>query len=42
MVSVKEIEDIEQEIALSIEDAVKFAKESPYPSPEEVFEDLFV
>lgn len=35
-----EIEQIEKEIKSSLEEAVKYAKESPYPEPQEVTADL--
>jgi len=38
----KEIQDLERDIAAKVGEAVEFAKESPDPSPDEVFEDLFV
>jgi len=37
-----EAEDIIQKCIKEIEDAVEFAMESPYPSPEEILENLFV
>jgi len=37
-----EIEEIERKCAEEIQEAVKFAKDSPYPSPEEVLEDVFI
>jgi pyruvate dehydrogenase E1 component alpha subunit len=37
-----EAEDIIQKCIKEIEDAVKFAMESPYPSPDEILENLFV
>ncbi len=36
-----EIQQIEKEIAVEIEETVKFAKESPYPAPEEALEDVY-
>ena len=36
-----EIEQIEAEVAQEIEVAVTFARESPYPEPSELFEDMF-
>jgi len=36
-----EIQQIEKEISDEIEEAVKFAKESPYPAPEEALEDVY-
>jgi len=37
-----ELTAIEEDVAAEVEDAIKFADESPYPEPEETFEDLFV
>jgi pyruvate dehydrogenase E1 component alpha subunit len=36
-----EIKKIEENVAASIEEAVKFAVESPYPRPEEALEDVY-
>jgi len=36
-----EIQQIEKEVSDEIEEAVKFAKESPYPAPEEALEDVY-
>ena len=36
-----ELQATEKETALRIEDAVKFAMESPYPTPEEALEDVY-
>jgi pyruvate dehydrogenase E1 component alpha subunit len=36
-----EIQQIEKEVSTEIEQAVKFAMESPYPSPEEALEDVY-
>jgi len=36
-----EIEQIEKQVADEIEEAVRFAKESPYPAPEEAFDDVY-
>ncbi|MDH5794186.1 MAG: pyruvate dehydrogenase (acetyl-transferring) E1 component subunit alpha [Candidatus Bathyarchaeota archaeon] len=36
-----EIEQIEKEVSAEIEEAVKFAMESPYPAPEEALEDVY-
>lgn len=38
----KEIDAIEKSVERAVEEAVNFAKESPFPSPEEATEDLFV
>jgi pyruvate dehydrogenase E1 component alpha subunit len=36
-----EIQQIEKEVLAEIEETVKFAKESPYPPPEEALEDVY-
>ncbi|HDI07339.1 MAG TPA: pyruvate dehydrogenase (acetyl-transferring) E1 component subunit alpha [Candidatus Bathyarchaeota archaeon] len=36
-----EKEEVEREVAAEIEEAVKFALESPYPEPEEALEDVY-
>ncbi|MDI6904288.1 MAG: pyruvate dehydrogenase (acetyl-transferring) E1 component subunit alpha [Candidatus Bathyarchaeia archaeon] len=36
-----EIQQIEKEVSAEIEEAVKFAMESPYPAPEEASEDVY-
>ena len=36
-----EIDQIESEVKAQIEEAVAFARESPYPEPEALFEDMF-
>ena len=36
-----EIDEIESEVKALIEEAVAFARESPYPEPEALFEDMF-
>jgi pyruvate dehydrogenase E1 component alpha subunit len=36
-----EIQQIEKEVSAEIEEAVKFAKESPYPDPEEALKDVY-
>jgi len=36
-----EIQQIEKEVSAEIEEAVKFAMESPYPAPEEALEDVY-
>ena len=36
-----EIDQVENEVKQQIEDAIIFAKDSPYPDPSELFEDLF-
>jgi pyruvate dehydrogenase E1 component alpha subunit len=37
-----ELQQIEEKAALKIEEAVKFAIESPFPAPEEALEDIYV
>lgn len=37
-----EIKEIEEKVIREIKDAVEFAKESPYPDPQEAFDDLYV
>jgi len=37
----EEVDRIEKEVKKEIEEAVKFANESPYPGPEELFNDLY-
>jgi len=37
----EETNKIEQEVASAVEDAVKFARESPHPAPEEALENVF-
>ncbi|MEM3536272.1 MAG: pyruvate dehydrogenase (acetyl-transferring) E1 component subunit alpha [Candidatus Bathyarchaeia archaeon] len=39
--SEEEIKKIEEEVSAEIEEAVKFAIESPYPAPEEALEDIY-
>jgi len=36
-----EVQQIEKEVSVRIEEAVKFAVESPYPAPEEAIEDVY-
>ena len=38
----KEIEKINEEIKAEVEDSVKFAEESPYPDPSELYKDVYV
>jgi pyruvate dehydrogenase E1 component alpha subunit len=38
----KEIEDISAWVKKEVEESVKFAEESPYPDPEELYEDVYV
>ena len=37
----EEIDQMENEIKIQIEEAITFARESPYPEPSELFEDMF-
>ena len=37
----EELDALEEQVKAEIEDAVTFARESPYPDPEEVWEDMF-
>jgi len=41
VLSQKEAEEIERAVISEVEEAVKFALESPYPSPEEALEDVY-
>ncbi|MGD0979736.1 MAG: pyruvate dehydrogenase (acetyl-transferring) E1 component subunit alpha [Candidatus Bathyarchaeia archaeon] len=36
-----DVQEIEEKVAADIEDAVKFAVQSPYPAPEEALEDVY-
>ena len=38
----KDLEEIETKVEAAIEEAVDFARQSPYPKPTELFEDLYV
>ncbi|KKX55296.1 acetoin:2,6-dichlorophenolindophenol oxidoreductase subunit alpha [Brevibacillus borstelensis cifa_chp40] len=38
----EQLQAIEQRVAEEIEEAIRFAEESPYPDPEEAFDDLYV
>ena len=42
LISAEELKRIEAEIDERVEDAVRFAEESPYPRPEEALEDIFL
>lgn len=42
LASAEEIERIEEEVAAEVAEAVAFAEASPYPSPEELYEDVYV
>ncbi len=42
LASAEELKDIKQRIEAEIQDAVRFAEESPYPDPEELYEDVYV
>lgn len=37
----EELDVLEQEVAQEVEEAVRFAEESPYPEPEVAFSDLY-
>lgn len=39
--SQSEVQEIEEKVAADIEEAVKFAVQSPYPAPEEALEDVY-
>ena len=41
IMSEAEMEEVEREVTAEIEEAVKFALESPYPEPEEALEDVY-
>ncbi len=41
VISAEELQEMETQISTIVEDAVRFAEESPYPRPEEALEDLF-
>jgi TPP-dependent pyruvate/acetoin dehydrogenase alpha subunit len=36
-----DIQQIESQVQAEIDEAVRFAKESPYPAPEEALEDVY-
>ncbi len=38
----EEADEIEQEVVAAVEDAVKFALESPYPAPEQALEQVYI
>ncbi len=38
----EDLAEIEDEVVAEVEEAVRFADDSPYPEPEETFEDLFI
>ena len=38
----EELEQIDDEVETAIEEAVKFAEESPFPAPEALFEGIYV
>jgi TPP-dependent pyruvate/acetoin dehydrogenase alpha subunit len=42
LLSKKKISEIDTKVAAAIEEAVKFAEESPWPAPEQVFTDVYV
>ena len=41
-ISTEELDEIDREIGVLMEDAVKFADESPLPEPAELYEDVYV
>jgi len=41
LISPPELREIEDKVAVNIEEAVKFALQSPYPAPEEALEDVY-
>jgi pyruvate dehydrogenase E1 component alpha subunit len=41
VLTAKQAEDIEKEVESEIEEAVKFAKESPFPEPEMAYQDIY-
>ena len=42
MATQAELDGIKQDVEEEIEEAVRFAEESPFPAPEEIFDDLYV
>ncbi|MBA1335026.1 MAG: Acetoin dehydrogenase E1 component alpha-subunit [Firmicutes bacterium] len=42
LMSRNELDQIKEQVKKSIEEAVEYAKNSPYPDPEELFDDLYV
>jgi pyruvate dehydrogenase E1 component alpha subunit len=36
-----EVDGVDEEVKVLIDEAVEFARQSPYPDPSEVFDDLF-
>jgi TPP-dependent pyruvate/acetoin dehydrogenase alpha subunit len=42
LLSKKKITEIDAKVAAAIEEAIKFAEESPWPAPEQVFTDVYV
>ncbi len=42
VITEEEADGIDQKVILAVEEAAKFATESPYPEPEEALEDVFV
>ncbi|MCH9037246.1 MAG: 3-methyl-2-oxobutanoate hydroxymethyltransferase [Chloroflexi bacterium] len=42
LVADQELQSIGKEILVALDDAVKFADESPWPEPEELFSDVYV
>ena len=41
MMSKKEIDDLEKKEIKSVEEALEFARKSPYPDPDQLYDDLF-
>ncbi|HCQ28784.1 MAG TPA: pyruvate dehydrogenase (acetyl-transferring) E1 component subunit alpha, partial [Flavobacteriales bacterium] len=39
--SAKQIEEINKRVKQQVEEAVKFAEESPLPSPEDIYNDVY-
>ena len=37
----EDIDGLEEEVKAQIEDALEFARQSPYPDPSELFDDMF-
>ena len=41
IITQKEFDQIEEKEKISVEKAVDFARKSPFPAPEELYDDLF-
>jgi pyruvate dehydrogenase E1 component alpha subunit len=41
LISKSELEQMEQQIDAIVQEAIRFAEESPYPEPREALEDVF-